>query len=97
MGLRQKEWARKTTARLREEMGGKCVNCGAVEDLQFDCKQAMGHEHHRIEYSHRMSFYRRQLALGNLQLLCGKCNGSKAAREEVQVPFDMSERDWEAA
>lgn len=37
----------------------------------------MGHAHHRLEFSARISFYRHQAAAGNLQLLCSSCHSIK--------------------
>lgn len=87
MSLRQRTWARKTRDTLRLELGGKCVKCGTTEDLEFDCKKPMGSFHHRAMcWSWRMSFYRAQHALNNLQLLCKSCNCRKAGHE--------LEQDW---
>jgi len=77
MGKRQKVWARRSRDRLRADLGGRCAWCGGVEDLQFDCIIPQGHWHHKTEWSWRMSFYRGQLLLGNLQLLCEECHHAK--------------------
>jgi 5-methylcytosine-specific restriction endonuclease McrA len=90
MGARQKAWARNQTELLRQKLGGKCAICGTSEKLQFDCIVPMGHKHHRIEYSARLSFYRGQYANGNLQLLCERHNSLKGAAElelEDELPF----------
>lgn len=79
MGLRQRQWAAKWTIKLRLLLGGKCIDCGTTEDLHFDCIYPQGDHHHRIEWSWRMSFYRKQYAQNNLALRCEKCNGRKAA------------------
>lgn len=89
MGLRQREWAERKTAELRQQLGGICVDCGRKRDLEFDCIEPQGHSHHRIEWSWRISFYLRQLRLGNLTLRCKSCNAKKGNRKEVQIecPF----------
>lgn len=83
MGARQKQWARRERARLIGVLGGKCVDCGAVDDLEFDCIYPMGHDHHPWESSARISFYRGQLAAGNLALRCKVCNGRKGNGERI--------------
>ncbi len=81
MGKAEKEWARRKRRELVAVLGGVCAFCGTQESLSFDCIRPMGHAHHRYDTSHRMSFYRRQLVAGNLQLLCAECNGRKRAEE----------------
>lgn len=77
MGLLQRRWARRTTLKLRAELGGRCAYCGQRTTLQFDCKFPVGDYHHRMEWSWRVSFYREQQRNGNLQLLCERCNARK--------------------
>lgn len=79
MGLRQREWARKTRLKLRRILGLQCKQCGSryYMKLEFDCIKPTGHWHHRIEWSWRMSFYNKQHKAGNLQLLCDRCNSKK--------------------
>ena len=74
MGKRQKIWARRARARLIESLGGRCVRCGTVEHLEFDCITPRGHDHHRCDSSSRICFYRFQHRLGNLQILCANCH-----------------------
>lgn len=81
MSKRHKAWARAQRAILLEQLGGKCVECGTTENLTFDCIEPQGDRHHKLDTSARMSFYRRQLWLNNLQVLCQKHNSKKAARE----------------
>lgn len=84
MGKIQKDWARRQTKILRRILGGKCKRCGTRKDLEFDCIVPQGSEHHEMEWSWRLCFYRRQLAAGNLQLLCSKHNSAKG---DALVPF----------
>ena len=88
MGKRQKLWASKARARLKKLLGGRCKGCGAYgfelgegQQLEFDCIKPCGHGHHRMESSSRMSFYHKQWSLGNVQLLCTKCNTEKSIKE----------------
>lgn len=77
MGKRQKEWARKARQKLIAELGGSCAQCGTKDNLVFDCIFPTGHDHHSKDTSARMSYYRREHACGNLQLLCAKHNNLK--------------------
>lgn len=80
MGQRQKLWAKKKRLELRRLLGLRCQHCGSKDyrKLEFDCIKPMGKRHHRqMDWSARMSFYRRMYREGNLQLLCGKCNSRK--------------------
>jgi len=77
MSKRQKRWAKCERARLIFILGGCCANCGKQSDLEFDCISPTGHDHHTGSTDQRMCFYRKQYAIGNLQVLCGKCNAIK--------------------
>ncbi len=77
MAQRQKKWAHAWRARLVAILGAKCNACGATTELELDCVVAAGDAHHKMELSHRMSFYRKQWRNGNLQLLCSRCNSLK--------------------
>ncbi len=82
MAARQKEWARRTREKLFDLLGRECQWCGTTEELSFDTiiPTREGHKsdhHRRYDHSWRMSFYRRQLAVGNLQVLCVRCNSAK--------------------
>lgn len=89
----QKEWARRQRRVLMARLGRFCVFCGSTIDLGFDCKKPMGHAHHRYDTSQRMSFYRKQYADGNLQVLCGSCNARKGDEECYPVPCDGKENE----
>jgi len=85
MGLRQRQWAKAARLALIQSLGGRCAWCGTTEHLTCDCIAPMGHEHHeRYDPSWRVSFYRAQAAVGNLQVLCDACNTRKGATE---LPF----------
>jgi len=86
MAKRQKAWARKWRDRILVILGGRCQQCRTRKDLQFDVIIPCDSTHHRkMDWSWRMSFYRRQLAAGNLQLLCSKHNAQKGG--EPPDPF----------
>lgn len=87
MASRQVIWARKARAALITQLGGKCRRCGAVEPLELDCIQPMGHEHHACGFVGRTTFYRLQAKHGNLQLLCSDCHTVKTAADiAAQTP-----------
>ena len=81
MGKRQKIWARGVLDRLRLKLGAKCACCRRRECLEFDCIQPMGDEHHRMSLDQRATFYRRQEAAENLQILCERCHHRKTNRD----------------
>jgi hypothetical protein len=83
MGQRQKEWARKERRRIKALLGNRCQVCGSVDGLEFDCNRARGSKHHGMDTSQRMCFYRAQLRMGNLALLCGLCNSLKGDRDLI--------------
>ena len=89
MSKRSKQWARQARERLTTILGGQCVFCGTQENLTFDCIKPRGHEHHKFATDKRMTFYRREFQMGNLQVLCASCNSSKQANEQpVYIPAD---------
>lgn len=79
MGLRQRRWAKKERDRLLKVLGEKCALCGTTKDLEFDLIIPVGNDaHHRkMEWSWRISFYRKQHDFGNVQILCSHHNGKK--------------------
>lgn len=81
MTSRQVIWARKAKLHLRALLGNACARCGGREHLEFDCIVPQGHAHHAAGTVGRASFYRRQFAAGNLQLLCGPCHNEKSRAE----------------
>lgn len=71
-------------------LGNKCAQCGSTVELQFDIIEPIGdwdksgkEKHHRaMDWSWRMSFYRKQHKNNNLQILCDKHNSQKSNLEE---------------
>lgn len=88
MAKRHKLWAAATRARMVCMLGNKCAACASTEDLTFDCWAPAGDRHHRLSAPERITFYRRQMRAGNVQLLCASCNSLKA---------DMPPWKWQAA
>jgi hypothetical protein len=87
MGKRQKRRAKERRIELMMWLGYCCAKCGKEEDLEFDCIEPQGNEHHRMDTSHRMCFYFKQYRLGNLQILCTKCHSKKSLTEQETNPF----------
>lgn len=81
MAKRQKEWARRTRDKLLSALGAKCNSCGSRSFLEFDCMEPRGDYHHKLSWDQRMSFYRREFAANNLQVLCESCHNKKSATE----------------
>ena len=82
MGKRQRAWAAQTREALFDKLGRWCRWCGTSENLTFDIitptlEGRKSDHHRRYDHSWRMSFYRRQLTAGNLQVLCARCNSAK--------------------
>lgn len=70
-------WAQAEKEKLRLILGGRCVLCGSVSGLTFDCISPRGHAHHKLGSVARVAFYKEEMRRGNLQLLCGSCNSKK--------------------
>jgi 5-methylcytosine-specific restriction endonuclease McrA len=77
MGKRQRIWARRAYDNLIQQLGGKCVECGTTEKLTIDHIDGCEFEHTDIEWSHRISIYRREAKEGKLQVLCETHNSKK--------------------
>lgn len=87
MGARQRDWARRARAALIEAHGAICNHCGTTENLTLDViipPPEGGERHHRIEWSHRISFYRQQDREENIQVLCAVCNTKKGGHGPQQ-------------
>lgn len=91
MGARQKEWARRAKTQLMRWLGGECSICGSVDALSFDCIKPQGSDHHSMDSSRRMSFYRAQARQGNVQLLCQFCNATKSGISGLDY---QTAREW---
>ena len=88
MAKRQKAWARRERARILRILGAICRGCGSTEKLEFDCADPVDEGHHGMDSSQRMSFYRKQFRVANLQVLCSRCNAWKG---------DMTFVEWRNA
>lgn len=77
MGQRQREWARRAYDKLIQDLGGKCVKCGTTEKLTIDHIDGCDFVHKDVEWSYRVSIYRREAKENKLQVLCDKHNCQK--------------------
>ena len=96
MGARQRKWANDAMAKLHQSLGGKCAWCKTEFDLECDCIDRRGHEHHGLPKQGRVCFYRRQARAGNLQLLCKNCHEAKTRFEAQGIagpPYNNSPCD----
>ncbi len=84
MAKRQKMWAQTARFRLTFELGGACARCSSHKELDFDCITPQGDDHHRMDASARMCFYRRQHKERNVQILCKPCHRKKNVADLVR-------------
>lgn len=77
MGHRQKIWARKAYDKLIQELGAACYHCGSTENLTVDHIAGKDYVANKLEWSARVSRYRREMKEGKLQVLCNTCNVMK--------------------
>lgn len=91
MGQRQRKWAAKKRDEIFELLGYECKKCGATKELEFDVIVPFDDRHHEMEWSWRMSFYRKQLRAKNLQILCRICNGKK--QRQLELTSDLQPDD----
>lgn len=59
----------------------RCNFCHSVNELEIDLITALGDAHHRYNSHRRYLFYVRQFVMGNVQILCKKCNSRKGLNE----------------
>lgn len=83
MARAQKIWARRERKRLILLLGNACAVCGSTLALTFDCKFPQPGTHHKLSTDSRMTFYRYQHRLSNLQLLCSVCNAQKSVWDKL--------------
>lgn len=90
MGARQKAWAVRARQAIVEQLGGRCAFCGGGFNLELDHLGPRGWSCRAVDSSHRIAFYRREAAAGQLQVLCSYCNKSKGQpnyESQIECPF----------
>ena len=58
-------------------LGGCCVICHSTEQLEVDGINGHPRQPRSMARWNRIAMYERQAALGELQVLCKRCNASK--------------------
>jgi 5-methylcytosine-specific restriction endonuclease McrA len=86
MAKRQRKWARRAYEKLILQLGGRCIECGSLSGLSIDHINGKDWTAYKVEWSHRISIYRREASQGLLQILCIKCNSRKG--RPAPPPFD---------
>jgi 5-methylcytosine-specific restriction endonuclease McrA len=81
---RNKVWIAKRVAELRAYLGGKCVDCGTDEQLEFDHIKPRTWVARKVSSGHRICIYWREAMEGMIALRCGACNKAKRRREDEQ-------------
>lgn len=80
MRLYMKERARKRVAAAKEQLGGKCVRCGSVDDLQFDHIDPTT-KLFTLAKGSSFSEERWQAEVEKCQLLCQACHTAKTLED----------------
>lgn len=88
MSLRQRHWARKAYATLIRQLGGCCSRCGSTDDLSIHHPNGRDWRLEKVEWSARISIYRREAKEGKLGVLCMQCNRliGKPLAVELEAP-----------
>lgn len=85
MSLRQRQWARKAYAALIEQLGGRCSHCGSTDDLSIHHPHGRDWHLNRVEWSARVSIYRREAKEGKLGVLCMQCNRTLGKPHAIEL------------
>jgi len=64
---------------LIAKLGGKCVECGAVGNLEIDHIEGRTWDIRSKGSDSRVAIYEREAEEGKLQILCKSCNSRKGA------------------
>lgn len=84
------ESTRAKRAELIEQLGGKCVKCGATDDLHFHHTSPRTWIASKLNRWARLAAYKRDIEAGVIELLCGPCNrreGQPASEPEGDPDF----------
>lgn len=96
MAKRHKRRARERRAELLQLLGAECKLCKTRPvkrpgELEFDVILPVDHgRHHSFDTSRRMTFYFRQYAAGNLQILCHYHNAQKGFKDRQWLQLTQS-------
>lgn len=85
---RRRDHYSRAKTQLISDLGGKCVECNATENLTFDHIYGATWNYRKVHSTKRLRLYREEARQGLLQLLCGSCNSRKKRPEECSdEPF----------
>lgn len=90
MAKRQRKWAKRAYEKLILQLGGRCTRCGALSALSIHHTHGRTWDVAKVEWSARISIYRREAMVGLLEVLCIKCNSAVGDPREVPV-FGLSD------
>lgn len=91
MPQNMKEWRHKAKARLKEQLGGRCVDCGStvvIFDHVIPLTDEQSEHRAKIGSNSRLVMYRKEAKEGLLCLRCQSCNVKKA-REPKQGTLEF--------
>lgn len=89
------ERAQRLRAELIAKLGGKCVRCGATEEIEFDHIHGRDWEPRLHSQLQRLQVYAREIAAGKIQLLCGTCNLAKRDTDKLKLTEQsLAEVPW---
>ena len=77
MGREQKIWAVKRRLKLIQELGGECVQCGSISNLELDHIHGKDWVARELGSDQRVCLYIKEAAQGLIQVLCKSCNVKK--------------------
>ena len=92
MGKSQKAWAMRRRARLIEELGGECVDCGTKKRLEVDHKFGTTWTQKKLGSDQRVSKFVKEAARGLIEIRCRSCNARKGrpstrSIHAILIPF----------
>jgi len=77
MGKASRAWAVRARAALVAKLGGQCVNCGSVLQLELDHIFKRDYVTRKLSSDQRIAHYRREAAAGLIEVRCKSCNCAK--------------------
>jgi hypothetical protein len=81
---RQARWARNKYRQERDElvedMGGMCVDCGAIDNLDIDHEYGKSYDPRKSNRLTMLRRYRKEWEWGMVRLRCRSCNQKRTGR-----------------
>lgn len=77
---RRNRWAQEQRRGLIAGLGGRCRECGGVDDLEIDHPSGRAYKLHKLAQWQRVRFYMDEAARGLVRVLCRSCNASDGQR-----------------